>query len=89
MKSIEPIELVMSQAHINDMKTVVGSDLILDIYISPGGEPHTAWDDEAQERIKTVTKKPTEWQYQIVGAESILSASNKSSFLRCMHCLCE
>ena len=66
MKSIEPIELVMSQAHINDMKTVVGSDLILDIYISPGGEPHTAWDDGAQERIKTVTKKPTEWQYQVM-----------------------
>ena len=66
MKSIAPIELVMSQAHINDMKTVVGSDLILDIYISPGGEPHTAWDDEAQERIKTVTKKPTEWQYQVM-----------------------
>ena len=66
MKSIVPIELIMSQAHINDMKTVVGSDLILDIYISPGGEPHTAWDDEAQERIKTVTKKPTEWQYQVM-----------------------
>ena len=66
MKSIEPIELITSQVHINDMKTVVGSDLILDIYISPGGEPHTAWDDEAQERIETVTKKPTEWQYQVM-----------------------
>ena len=56
MKPIETIELIMSQAHIGDMKTVVGSDLILDIYISPGGEPHTAWDDRAQEDVKTITK---------------------------------
>ena len=64
MTSIKPIELIMSQAHINDMKTVVGSDLILDIYISPGGEPHTAWDDRALRNVKTVTKEPAKWQYQ-------------------------
>lgn len=66
MKSIEPIELIMSQADIADMKSVVGSDLILDIYISPGGEPHTAWDDRAQEDVITTTKKPAEWQYQVM-----------------------
>ena len=52
MKSIELIELIMSQAEIDDMKTVVSDDLILDIYISPGGEPHSAWDDRAQKDRK-------------------------------------
>ena len=66
MKPIEPIELIMSQADIDDMKSVVGSDLILDIYISPGGEPHIAWDDRAQEDVETITKKPAEWQYKVM-----------------------
>ena len=66
MKPIETIELIMSQAHIDDMKTIVGSDLILDIYISPGGEPHIAWDDRAQEDVETITKKPAEWQYKVM-----------------------
>jgi len=66
MKSIEPIELIKSQADIADMKSVVGSDLTLDIYISPGGEPHTAYNDRAQEDVKTTTKKPAEWQYQVM-----------------------
>ena len=66
MKSIEPIELIKSQADIADMKSVVGSDLTLDIYISPGGEPHTAYDDRAQEDVITTTKKPAEWQYQVM-----------------------
>ena len=66
MKSIEPIELIMSQADIADMKSVVGSDLILDIYISPGGEPHTAYDDRAQEDVITTTKMPAKWQYQVM-----------------------
>ena len=66
MKPIEPIELIMSQAHIDDMKAVVGNDLILDIYISPGGEPHTAWDDMAQKDVKTITKRPAEWQYEVM-----------------------
>ena len=66
MKQIEPIELIMSQGEIDDMKSVVGSDLILNIYISPGGEPHTAWDDRAQEDVKTITKKPAEWQYKVM-----------------------
>ncbi len=66
MKPIEPIELIMSQADIDDMKSVVGSDLILDIYISPGGEPHIAWDDRAQEDVESITKKPAEWQYKVM-----------------------
>jgi len=66
MKPIETNELIMSQAHIDDMKTVVSSDLILDIYISPGGEPHIAWDDRAQEDVETITKKPAEWQYKVM-----------------------
>jgi len=66
MKPIETNELIMSQAHIDDMKTVVSSDLILDIYISPGGEPHIAWDDRAQEDMETITKKPVEWQYKVM-----------------------
>ena len=66
MKEIELIELIMSQGEIDDMKSVVGSDLILNIYISPGGEPHTAWDDRAQEDVKTITKKPAEWQYKVM-----------------------
>ena len=66
MKSIEPIELIKSQADIADMKSVVGSDLTLDIYISPGGEPHIAWDDRAQEDVETITKKPAEWQYKVM-----------------------
>ena len=43
---------------IKDMKTVVGSDKELKIYISPGGEEHIAWDNWAQKDIKTKTKKP-------------------------------
>ena len=66
MKQIEPIELIMSQGEIDDMKSVVGSDLILNIYISPGGEPHTAWDDRAQREVNTITKKPAEWQYKVM-----------------------
>ena len=66
MIPIQTIELIMSQAHIDDMKTIVGSDLILDIYISPGGEPHIAWDDRAQEDVETITKKPAEWQYKVM-----------------------
>ncbi len=31
MKPIEPIQLIMSQSHIDDMKAVVGNDLVLDI----------------------------------------------------------
>ena len=66
MKPIEPIQLIMSQSHIDDMKAVVGNDLVLDIYISPGDEPHTAWDDRAKEEVETNTKKPKEWQYQVM-----------------------
>ena len=66
MKLIEPIELIMSQAHIGDMKTVIGNDLILDIYISPGEEPHTAWDDRAKENVETKTKTPHDWQYEVM-----------------------
>ena len=48
------------------MKEAVGSDLTLKIYISPGGEPHTAWDDRAQKDIRTKTKRPADWQYRVM-----------------------
>ena len=32
-------------AHIDDLKMVVGSDLVLDIFLSLGEDAHTAWDD--------------------------------------------
>ena len=66
IEPIEPIELIKSQARIGDMKTVIGNDLILDIYISPGEEPHTAWDDRAKENVETKTKAPHDWQYEVM-----------------------
>ena len=41
MKQIEPIELIMSQGEIDDMKSVVGSDLILSIYINRRRASHS------------------------------------------------
>ena len=66
MKKIKVKELIHSNKHIKDMKEVVGNDLTLKIYISPGGEPHTAWDDEAQKDIRTKTKRPADWQYSFM-----------------------
>ena len=66
MKEIKVEELVFSETHIKDMKEVVGEDLILKIYISPGDEPFTAWDDGAKELIKTKTKRPADWQYNVM-----------------------
>ena len=48
MIDIKSAELIQSDSVIGDMKKVVGNVLTLEIYISPGGEPHRAWDDEAQ-----------------------------------------
>ena len=66
MKNISPSELILSGEWIEDMKEVVGIDLTLKIYISPGGESHTAWDDEAQKDIKTNTREPADWQYDVM-----------------------
>ena len=66
MKNISPEELILSDEWIEDMKEVVGKDLTLTIYISPGGESHTAWDDEAQKDIKTKTREPADWQYDVI-----------------------
>ena len=66
MQTIETIELILDDKEIKDMKTVVGSDKELKIYISPGGEEHIAWDDSAQKDIKTKTKKPDDWQYKVM-----------------------
>ncbi len=66
MKEISTAELIHSDEVIKDMKKVVGDDLTLKVYISPGNESHTAWDDEAQKDIKTKTKAPDDWQYNII-----------------------
>ena len=66
MKKIKVRELIHSNEEIKDMKKAVGSDLTLKIYISPGGEPHTAWDDRAQKDIRTKTKRPADWQYRVM-----------------------
>ena len=66
MKKIKPKELINSNKEIENMKEAVGSDLTLKIYISPGGEPHTAWDDRAQKDIRTETKRPADWQYRVM-----------------------
>lgn len=66
MKKIKVRELIHSNEEIEDMKEAVGSDLTLKIYISPGGEPHTAWDDRAQKDIRTKTKRPADWQYRVM-----------------------
>ena len=66
MQTIETIELILGDKEIQDMKTVVGYDKELKIYISPGGEEHIAWDDWAQKDIKTKTKKPDDWQYKVM-----------------------
>ena len=66
MKEISAAELIDSGETIKNMKKVVGDDLILNIYISPGIEPHTAWDDEAQKDIKTKTNAPAGWQYSFI-----------------------
>ena len=66
MKGISTAELIHSGEVIKDMKKVVGNDLKLKIYISPGNEPHTAWDDEAQKDVRTKTKAPKDWQYNVI-----------------------
>ena len=66
MKKIKVKELIHSKNHVKDMKEVVGEDLTLNIFISPGDEPHTAWDDGAQKHIKTKTKRPADWQYDVM-----------------------
>ena len=66
MKKIKVKELIHSGTEIDAMKKAVGSDLTLKIYISPGGEPHTAWDDRAQKEVKTKTKRPADWQYDVM-----------------------
>ena len=66
MNKIKVKELIHSNEAIKDMKEAVGSDLTLKIYISPGGEPHTAWDDRAQKDIRTKTKRPADWQYRVM-----------------------
>jgi hypothetical protein len=66
MKKIKVKELIHSGTEIDAMKKAVGSDLTLKIYISPGGEPHTAWDDRAQREVKTKTKRPADWQYDVM-----------------------
>ena len=63
MKKIKVDELINSKKDIKDMKEVIGNDLTLKIYISPGGEPHTAWDDRHQKEVITKTKRPADWQY--------------------------
>ena len=65
-EKIKVKELIYSAKHIKEMKRVIGDDLTLKIYISPGGEPHTAWDDEAQKDINTETKRPSDWQYNVI-----------------------
>ena len=66
MKGISTAELIHSEEAIKDMKKVFGDDLKLKIYISPGNEPHNAWDDEAQKDVKTKTKAPKDWQYNVM-----------------------
>ena len=66
MKKIKVKELIYSAKHIKEMKRVIGDDLTLKIYISPGGEPHTAWDEEAQTDVNTETKRPSDWQYNVI-----------------------
>ncbi len=66
MKEILTAELIHSDELIKDMKKVIGEDLTLKIYISPGNEPHTAWNDEAQQDVKTKTKVPEDWQYNVI-----------------------
>ena len=64
MEDIKVKELILGDKWISDMKYVIGSDMTLKIYISPGGKNHTAWNDEKQKNIKTLTKKPADWQYK-------------------------
>ena len=66
MKKIKVKELIHSNEEIEVMRAAVGSDMTLKIYISPGREPHTAWDDRAQKDIKTKTKRPADWQYRVM-----------------------
>ena len=63
MEDIKVEELIFGDQWISDMKSVVGADMTLKIYISPGGKDQTVWNDEKQEDIKTLTKEPADWQY--------------------------
>ena len=64
VEDIKVKELILGEKWISDMKSVVESDMTLKIYISPGGKNHTAWNDEEQKNIKTLTKEPAGWQYK-------------------------
>ena len=66
MIDIKSAELIQSDSVIGDMKKAVGNDLTLEIYISPGGEPHRAWDDEVKKNVKTRTKQSSPWQYDVI-----------------------
>lgn len=63
MEDIKVEELIFGDQWISDMKSVVGADMTLKIYISPGGKDQTVWNDEKQKDIKTLTKEPADWQY--------------------------
>ena len=63
MEDIKVEELIFGDQWISDMKSVIGSDMKLKIYISPGGKDQTIWNDEKQKDIKTITKEPADWQY--------------------------
>ena len=63
MEDIKVEELIFGDQWISDMKSVVGPDMTLNIYISPGGKDQKVWNDEMKKDIKTITKEPADWQY--------------------------
>ena len=66
MKQIKADELISSNKWIDDMKSVVGKDRTIEIYISPGGDPMNPYNPDTNEYEEARSKKPTKWQYRTI-----------------------
>ena len=48
------------------MKSAVGEDNVLEIYISGGNEDIKVYDEQLQVNVETTSLTPEEWQYKSI-----------------------
>ena len=66
MKKIKIRDMICSKKWISDMKSVVGEDRTIKIYISPGGDRMNPYNPQTDEYEKSRSKKPEKWQYRTI-----------------------
>ena len=66
MKDIKVKEMISSRKWIDEMKSVVGKDRTIEIYISPGGDPMNPYNPDTDESEKARSRKPAQWQYRVM-----------------------